>query len=122
MQMRLYWYIGMSNILQYSPGQLVTIIFETLNDVGARSDGYGIPVIYRIIFPNLSLASGYPQNMNRLDIGLFTFQFTLPINAASVGSYIVDIAYLNPNNGNPESTFFQVIVSAPGGQYSISTI
>lgn len=117
----------MSNILQYSPGQTVTLVFEVLNALGSRSDGYdgytiGVaPLVSRIIFPNLSLASGYPQNMTRLDVGLFLFHFVLPKLAASVGSYIVDINYLDPDDGHPRNTFFQVISTAPFGQYSVST-
>ena len=111
----------MSHILNYSPGQQVTLVFETLNSLGARADGYGHPSIVRIIFPNLSLASGYPQTMTRLDVGLFNFQFALPVLATAVGSYIVDVTYLDPDSGNPKSTFFQIVVTAPYGQYSAST-
>jgi hypothetical protein len=111
----------MSFILQQSPGQTVTVVFETLDGYGSRADGYSIPVISRIIFPNLSLASGYPKSMNRIDVGLFNFSFTLPSLATAVGSYIVDVSYQNPDTGLPEQTFFQVVVTAPFGQYSITT-
>lgn len=112
----------MSYVLNYSPGQQATIVFETLDGYGARADGYLVPSITRIIFPNLFLAAGYPQNMARIDVGLYIFQFTIPTEASAVGSYIVDILYYDPDTGEPRSTFFQVIVSAPFGQYSISTI
>jgi hypothetical protein len=112
----------MSSILSYSPGQQATIVFETLDGYNQRADGYMVPSIARIIFPNLYLAAGYPQNMARIDVGLYAFQFTIPTEASAVGSYIVDILYYDPDTGEPGSTFFQVIVSAPFGQYSISTI
>jgi hypothetical protein len=92
-----------------------------LDGYGFRADGYSIPVISRIIFPNLSLASGYPKAMTRLDVGLFIFSFTLPTLATSVGTYIVDISYQNTDTGLPEQTFFQVVVTAPFGMYSITT-
>lgn len=115
--------------LYYSPGQQATIVFQVLNSLGERSDAfdgyYGdgyAPQITRIIFPNLSLAAGYPQTMTRLDVGLFIASFTLPTNAASVGTYIVDILYYDPDNPNQyENTFVQIISSAPFGQYSAST-
>jgi hypothetical protein len=111
----------MSYILNYAPGQTATLVFQTLNSLGARSDGYGIPSITRIISPSLTLAVGFPQSMTRLDVGLFTFQFALPTMASAVGTYIADIAYQDPDSGNPKATFFQIVVSAPFGQYSIST-
>lgn len=111
----------MSFILNYAPGQTATLVFQTLNSLGARSDGYGIPVIARIISPNLTLANGFPQPMVRLDVGLFMFQFLLPSLASAVGTYIADVAYFDPDVGNPKSTFFQIVVNAPFGQYSVST-
>jgi hypothetical protein len=119
----------MTTVLNYFPGQQATIVFEVLNSLGERSDafdGYGgpgfPPQITRIIFPNLSLAGGYPQNMMRLDVGLFMAQFTLPQQASAVGTYIVDILYYDPDSPNqPENTFVQVICNAPQGNYSIST-
>ena len=111
----------MSFILNYAPGQPATLVFETLNSAGIRANGPTIPSIARIIFPNLSLAAGYPQNMTQLDTGLYIFQFTLPTGSYAVGSYIADILYYNPDTGNPQQTFFQVNVSAPFGQYSATT-
>lgn len=111
----------MSFILASSPGQQVSLVFETLNSLGERSDGYGIPVISRIVFPNLSVAAGYPQNMTRLDVGLFIFQFVLPTQASAVGSYIADVSYQDPDTGQAKNTFFQIVVSAPFGNYSVST-
>lgn len=131
----------MSQVLQYSPGQIVTIIFEQLLDSGPndgyRSDGYNIgfgppdgygvdgyyslPIISRIILPSLSEVAGYPKKMTRIDVGLYYFQFTLPIGSPAIGSYIVDITYINPNTENYAQTFYQVICAAPFGQYSVTT-
>ena len=121
------------------PGNQVTVVFETLNADGYRADGYNaaifgapdgydtidgyynLPVIERIIFPSLALASGYPQKMARIDSGLYYFQFTLPTGSTAVGSYIVDMQYINPATNNVGETFTQVVVMAPFGQYTIST-
>jgi hypothetical protein len=111
----------MSFILNASPGQTVTLVFQTLDGYGQRADGYAPPAITRIIFPNLSLASGYPQNMTRLDVGLYNFKVILPPLAASVGSYIVDVSYIDPATMHVQMTFFQIVVSAPFGQYSATT-
>lgn len=111
----------MSFVLYHNPGQVVTVAFETLNSLGARADGYSNPVVTRVIFPNLSLATGYPQTMTKLDTGLFKITFTLPSLASSVGSYIVDITYYDPDSGLPKQTFVQVVVTAPMGQYTAST-
>lgn len=115
----------MSQILFYNPGQLATITLDiTVN--GVRSDGYGypsiLPIVERIIFPNLMVAANYPQNMKRLDIGLYEFSFTLPQGAASVGTYMIDVICLDPITSNPTTVLYQVIVTAPFGLYSASTI
>lgn len=126
----------MSFILTAFPGQVVTLVFETLND-GYRSDGYNVlfgtadgygvdgyynlPVVERVLFPNLTPASGYPKKWTKIDTGLYTFQFTLPTGSTAVGSYIVDTEYIDPLSGDIFETFFQVICSAPFGQFSVST-
>ncbi len=127
----------MSYILNATPGTLVTIVLETLLADGYRSDGYyaafgpadgygddgyyNLPVVERIFMPSLSLASGYPQKMAYIDTGLYYFQFTLPTGASAVGTYIVDVQYINPNIEMIAETFYQIICSAPFGMYSVST-
>ena len=144
-------HISMSYILQAFPGTQVTIVFEQLNSDGYRSDGYfvgdifndgynvidgyadgyadgygadgyyDLPLINRIIFPSLAEAVGYPKQMARIDTGLYYFQFTLPTGSAAVGTYIVDVKYVSPITENWAQTFYQVICTAPFGNYSIST-
>ena len=113
----------MSTLLYYFPGQKATIFLETKDGYGQRGDnntsfdGYLTPVITRVIFPDLSLAAGFPQPMIKLDTGLYFFQFTLPIGAASVGSYLIDVTYNNPGNPLDLTEIFQVIVTAPFGNF-----
>jgi len=120
----------MSNILSYAPGQTVTIIQEILNLDGYRADGYafygsgvlGVPVIARIIKPDLTLTTAYPAAMTQLDTGLYSFSFTLPTGAAAVGTYIVDGYWYHPSTLKLQQGFTQVVVTAPYGLYSGTVI
>jgi len=65
---------------------------------------------------------GYPQDMIYLDVGLYYFQFTLPNGAVSVGSYLVDVVYMNPTTSLLVTNAFQIIVAAPFGIYGITSV
>jgi hypothetical protein len=108
-------------ILQYSPGQKVTIFLETIDSDGVRHNSATTPSIFRIIFPDLSLASDFPQNMTKLDVGLYYYQFTLPSGATAVGTYFVDMVYTNPINGVIINSGYQIIVNAPYGNFNAIT-
>lgn len=110
----------MSQILTAAPGQQCTIFLETF-DGYQRADSGIIPSVVRVLFPNLSAAAGYPQPFTRIGAGLYVFSFTLPTGATSVGSYLVDVAWNDPDSGLPAQTYYQVIVSAPKGNYSVTT-
>jgi hypothetical protein len=110
----------MIQTLNFFPGQKAAVFLETVDGYGARTDSPTLPVVSRIVFPNLTLAGGYPQNMVKLDTGLYYFTFILPSGAAAVGSYLVDVTFTNPANNETNSAAYQVIVSAPFGNYSAS--
>lgn len=110
----------MNTILYHSPGQTVTILFETFNTDGYRADGYALPQISRIVFPSLATASSYPANMTKLSDGLYYHKFTLPTGASAIGSYIVDISYTDPASPTVKNALVQVVVTAPFGNYSIT--
>lgn len=114
-----------TEILSYFPGMLATIFLETLDGYGQRTgdgyDGYSVPLVTRVILPSYTLATGYPQLMTQLDVGLYTFQFTLPTGAISIGSYLVDVAYIN-YVGYVNYQTYQIIVTAPFGNYSIGSV
>lgn len=120
----------MPTILNYSPGQTVSVIQQVFNSDGYRADGYnfsgsgplGAPVISRIIYPNLSIAAGYPVAMRKLDTGFYIYTFTLPTGAAAVGTYVVDGYWYDPATFKLRQDYFQIVVSAQYGQYSIGTI
>lgn len=107
--------------LSYAPGQVATVFLETLDEYGQRADGYAIPLVTRIVYPDLSLAAGYPTDMIQLDVGLYYYQFVLPTGALAVGSYLVDISYDNPSTGYVNTELYQIIVTAPYGNYSALT-
>ena len=104
--------------LQYTPGQLATIFLETVDDTGARADGYMMPSVNRIILPSLSLDSTFPKNMIKLDTGLYYIQYTIPSGAVGVGSYLVDIMFTDPSTMVFKNIATQIVVLAPFGSYS----
>ncbi len=108
----------MTQILSYFPGQKATIYLEIKDGYGTRIDAPALPIVSRIIFPALTLATGYPQPMIHLDTGLYYYQFVLPTGAVSVGSYLVDVSYINPNNLAVNSETYQIIITAPYGNFS----
>ncbi len=114
----------MIQALSYFPGQIATVFLEVTDGYSnVREDSLTIPSVVRVIFPDLSLAPSYPQDMTRLDVGLYTFQFTIPKGASAVGSYLIDVQYSLPQNfgGDPGDDFssaaFQIIVTAPFGNF-----
>ncbi len=118
----------MLQTLSYFPGQTATIFLETLDGYGQRInsdgyiDGYAGPIITRLVFPDLTLADNYPAPMTQLDIGLYYYQFVLPTGAISVGSYLVDIAYINAVTSYTNTALYQIAVNAPFGNYGITTV
>lgn len=117
----------MTTLLYYFPGQKATIFLETKDGYGQRADsglphdGYATPEITRVIFPDLSLAAGFPQSMIKLDTGLYFFQFTLPTGGSSIGSYLIDVTYNAPGTTTFYQKIFQLIVTAPFGNYGVTT-
>ncbi len=118
----------MTTVLAQMPGQNVTLFQQILDSAGSRQDGYivpgssgpdGEPVIARIILPGFTLATGYPAVMHRLDVGLYTFTFTLPSGAAAVGTYAVDIYWYNPTTFALQQEIILINVTAPFGLYSV---
>lgn len=108
-------------IQYYLPGQKASLFLETLDGYGARADSATTPTVNRIVFPDLSLATGFPQNMVKLDVGLYYFQFTLPVGAIGVGSYLIDVSYTNPTNDEVNIQAYQIIVNAPFGNFGTTT-
>ena len=110
----------MIQTLNFFPGQKAAIFLETVDGYGTRTDSPSLPFVSRSVFPNLTLAAGYPENMTKLDTGLYYYEFVLPSGAIAIGSYLVDVTFINPANDAINSSFYQIIVSAPFGNYSAS--
>ena len=126
----------MVQILQCSPGQKLSLFLETIDDGyyydgyyqdGYQIDGYESPVVHMIINPDLSIdgyfyPDGYmPQPMSKFDVGLYYYQLVLPKGAVAVGSYLAQILYRDPNR-NLQVKSYQIIVSAPYGIYSATSV
>ena len=110
----------MLGILNYNPGQEVTILLEILDSTGARVDGYSLPIVSNVFFPDLTTSTLYPAVMSRLTTGLYYHKFKLPSGASTVGTYIVDLTWADELN-NIKNGIYQVVVTAPYGQYSVSS-
>jgi hypothetical protein len=110
----------MDQTLSYFPGQQVTIFLD-MKDGYSFADGYFIPQVNRIVYPNLSLATGYPQAMTRFDTGIYYAYFTLPTGATAVGSYFVDVMYDDPVTTLITHRTYQIVVTAPFGNFGTTT-
>jgi hypothetical protein len=111
----------MMQILSYFPGQQATVFLETLDADGIRTDSSTVPLVTRIIFPGFTLAEGYPMEMTQLDTGLYYTQFTLPTGSTAVGSYLVDVSFTNPANDTITQQAYQIVVTAPFGNFGTTT-
>jgi hypothetical protein len=107
--------------LFYSPGQVVTLYLETKDGYGVREDTNYLPYASRLLLPSFITSTNFPQNMTRIDTGLYYIQFTLPSGGASVGTYLLDIVYLDILSGLNLIKSYQIIVTAPFGLYSLTT-
>lgn len=106
----------MSGNLYYTPGQTVTFYQEVINSQQQLVDDGYTPVVTRIIDPTLVSLSGFPQNMTRLDIGVYSFQFKAP---STIGTYLVDIVYQDPDTSLLVNDFRQVIIYTPLGRFGL---
>lgn len=111
----------MDQTLSYFPGQQVTLFLTTTDGYGGFTDGYFIPQINRVVPPNFIAFSGYPQTMTKYDVGIYYFHFTLPTGAVSIGSYLVDAVYDDPATGLIKHKVYQILVSAPFGNFGTTT-
>lgn len=111
----------MTQVFYYSPGQFVTIVLETFNATGSREDSSSLPLVTRVILPSLTLAANYPQEMIKLDTGLYYYKFILPTGATSIGTYIVDVSYIDPVSSEIKNVAYQVVVTAVTGNFGLNS-
>lgn len=112
----------MQQIITQYPGRQVTVFLEVKDGYGQPADAPILPMVYRIILPSFNTAIGYPQNMTRLDVGLYSFQFILPVGAVAMGSYLVDVSYTNPITNLTNYQTYQVVVVSPFGNYGTGSV
>lgn len=109
------------HVLTYSPGQRVTLFLEIKDNDGYYVDGYSLPEIFRLIKPDLTLDGYYPQPMHKFDTGIYHYSFTLPTGASAVGSYFVNISYLEKVTYLTKFESYLLLVKAPFGLYSATS-
>ena len=120
----------MTQMLSYFPGQKFTVFLETKDSDGYYSDGYytdgydingfELPVVQRIIGPDIISDGYYPQPMVKIDTGLYYYSSFLSKGSVAIGSYFVDIAYRESNTRLLKFKSYQLLVNAPFGLYSVT--
>lgn len=118
----------MDQILTYFPGQKVTVFLETKDTDGYRFDSSTIPEITRIfgfnsldgyaLYDGYIGTDGYVKPMTKIDTGLYFANVILPRGASSVGCFLIDATYTNPITGNLNTQTYQIVVTAPFGNFS----
>jgi hypothetical protein len=84
-------------------------------------DGYYLPVVDKVIFPDLTESELYPLPLIRIDTGLYIYSLQIPRGVPSIGSYIVYISYFN-NMGNYILETYSVNAARPFGISSVTPI
>lgn len=100
-----------------NPGQPISMIVEVLNAAGYRTDGYSPPKIDYVMYPDGSSAGGFPQDMVKIDLGLFKYTLIMPMGI--LGTYVAGASWTHPSFGNIENVSFAINVHEPFGNYSI---
>ncbi len=102
----------MINTIFCSSGHQVTLILQVLDSTGKRADSHINPNIDRILSPTFNQAVGYPLNMIKISTGFYYYKFNAPTNLASVGTYIVDVSWHDPDTKLIKQDFYQIVVSS----------
>ncbi len=95
----------------YSKLGIATPIILELKNNAIRQDAYSAPMINKIIVPDLSEVPGFPASMIKISTGLYYYNFIIPIAQSSVGSFLVDIEYIDANSMITKNDFVQIIVT-----------
>lgn len=86
--------MGIQNIFA-NPGQTVNLNIQIQDGYGERvdaPDGYE-PQVMSILFPDFTAAEGFPAAMERVEVGLYSFQFSVPFSGVSLGTFMASIRY-----------------------------
>lgn len=102
-------------------GQTVTLALQTTDGYGARVDGY-IPQVNEVLSPSLQTAIGYPQNMTKVDTGLYVHQIAIPEGSSGLGTFVVSTSFIDPGTGNLKRDLFLIHAALPFGNSTITPL
>jgi hypothetical protein len=60
------------------------------------NDGYYVPVVNGVMFPDLSWAAAYPRPMTRVSTGLYIHGLLLPNGVPAIGTYVTSVVWMEP--------------------------
>ena len=94
-----------------------------INYRGAN-DGYYVPVVQQVIFPDFAKAAYYPRPMTRIGTGLYIHGLCIPNGVPSIGTYIVGISWMEKvqNQHNFEWETYAINASRPFGVTSVTPV
>ena len=84
------------------------------------NDGYYVPVVQRVIFPDLSLAANYPRPMMRVAVGLYMHGLQLPNGVPAIGTYVASVSWMQ--NGIYTWETYAINATRPFGVTSVTPI
>lgn len=102
-----------------NPGQTVRLTIQTVDGYGDRADGY-VPIVQQVLFPDLSIAQGYPQSMARVGKGLYIHGLVIPTGVAFLGTFIASVYYEEAGGKRWET--FTIQVARPFGNTTVSPL
>jgi len=116
----------------FFPGQIATIFLETTDSDGYHVDSLTTPIVTRIfgfnstdgytLYDGYFGHDGYQKPMISIDTGIYYAKFTLPKNAASIGSYLIDVNYTDPVTTFPRSKLYTLFINSAFGGFGATTI
>lgn len=110
----------MSVFIYANPGQIVSLVLQTLDTEGQRADPPSAPQIDSLYTPDLAPITGYPQDMTKLSTGLWTYKLTITSNASSLGTHIASATWNHPTSNRPQYEIFQIHVVKQFGTFSVT--
>jgi hypothetical protein len=84
------------------------------------NDGYYVPVVQRVMFPDLSSAEHYPRPMTRVGVGLYAHGVGLPSGVPAIGTYISSISWTEDDGVHWET--YGINAARPFGVTSVSPV
>jgi hypothetical protein len=107
-------------VINTSPGNVVSIVIQTVDGYGSRLDGYQAPTLDSILNPNSIDILGTTHTMSRLSTGLYKRSVTMPSSSSSIGTYIATVSWPHPTYFYIQYETYVIQVSMPFGNSSVS--